>query len=99
MDHALSSIPLDPDAESEALRERMPLPHSLRDFTATNRMLTLAALAAVIGAIGAVLAWALLKLIAFFTNLFYFQTLSFADASPADNTLGWLALSCRSWAA
>ena len=41
-----------------------------------------------IGFICAFVALALLKLIAFFTNLFFFQRLSLAPASPADNTLG-----------
>ena len=35
------------------------------------------------------MAWALLKLIAFFTNLFFFQRWSTAPASPAANHLGW----------
>jgi H+/Cl- antiporter ClcA len=69
-----------------------PLPHDLRDFTVTSRMLVIAGLAVFIGAAGALLAWALLKLIALCTNLFYFQTFSFADSSPARNTLGALAL-------
>ena len=41
-----------------------------------------------IGALGTVAAWFLLTLIHFFTNLFFFQTFSFADRSPASNTLG-----------
>ncbi len=59
------------------------------DFSATRRMLVLAGFAVVIGGIGAVLAWALLKLISLFTNIFYFQRFSFGDVSPADNTMGW----------
>ena len=47
----------------------------LRDFTATPRMLQLAAMAAVTGTMGAAAAWALLELIAFFTNLAYFGRL------------------------
>jgi H+/Cl- antiporter ClcA len=72
--------------------ERVPLPHHLRDFTATPRMLVIAALAAVIGAAGAALAWALLKLIYLCTNIFYYQHWSFENLSPADNTLGWWAV-------
>lgn len=72
--------------------DRVPLPHDLRDFTTTTRMLTLAGFAAVIGLVGALLAWVLLRMIAFFTNLFYFQKISVANTSPADNTLGWLAV-------
>ena len=43
----------------------------LRDFTATPRMLQLAAMAAVAGTMGAGAAWCLLRLIALFTNLAY----------------------------
>ncbi len=45
----------------------------LRDFTATPRMLQLAAMAAVTGTFGALAAWALLRLIAIITNLAYFH--------------------------
>ncbi len=48
----------------------------LRDFTATPRMLQLAAMAAVTGTMGAAAAWLLLRLIAFFTNLAYFGRFS-----------------------
>ncbi|MGH6828407.1 MAG: chloride channel protein [Rhizomicrobium sp.] len=44
----------------------------LRDFTATPRMLQLAAMAAITGTLGAFAAWGLLRLIALFTNLAYF---------------------------
>ena len=44
----------------------------LRDFTATPRMLQLAAMAAVTGVFGALAAWVLLRLIALFTNLAYY---------------------------
>lgn len=76
----------------DATASQQPEPRDLGDFTATSRMLILAALAAVIGAVGAVLAWILLRLIDFFTNLFYYQRLSFEEASPAQNSLGWLAV-------
>ncbi len=66
--------------------------HDLGDYTATSRMLLLAGLAVVIGAVSAGLAWALLRLIDFFTNLFYFQDISFAERIPAEATLGWLAV-------
>jgi len=48
----------------------------LRDFTASPRLLVLAALAAVIGSFGAGAAWVLLKLIALVTNFAYFGRLS-----------------------
>lgn len=59
-----------------------------RDFTADRRILTLCALALLIGLLGTGAAWVLLALIRFFTNLFFFQTLSLADHSPAQHTLG-----------
>jgi chloride channel protein, CIC family len=58
------------------------------DFTATTRMLPICGLAVGLGVIGAYVATALLALIAFFTNLFFFQRFSLAAASPATNTLG-----------
>jgi H+/Cl- antiporter ClcA len=62
------------------------------DFTAGMGLVRIAAMAIVVGAACAGVAWVLLKLIDFFTNLFYFQTLSFDPASPAQNTLGMLAI-------
>ncbi len=65
----------------------------LGDFTASPRMLTITAIGAVIGLIGAVLALLLLRFIAFFTNLFFFHRLSIEAASPLNNTLGpWVIL-------
>lgn len=64
---------------------------SLRDYSATNRMLFISGLAVILGGAGAVLAWALLGLIRLATNVFYFHRLSFANTSPADSTLGWAA--------
>lgn len=84
----VSPIPVETDDGFEAAESRHALPDYLGDFTATSRMLVLAGLAIGIGAVGAVLAWALLRLIDGFTNLFYFQRLSFSHVSPADNTLG-----------
>jgi H+/Cl- antiporter ClcA len=60
----------------------------LADFTANTRLLTIAAIALVIGVISAYLALALLTLINFSTNLFFFQRLSTATATPATHTLG-----------
>lgn len=63
--------------------------HSSRgDFALNARLLHITALAAVIGAMSTVAAYVLLDLIRFFTNLFFFQTLSVADRSPAEHTLG-----------
>jgi CIC family chloride channel protein len=62
----------------------------LGDFTATWRLLPLTFAATVIGAVAAVVAFALLRLIGFFTNLFYFQRLSNEFSSPAESHLGLL---------
>jgi H+/Cl- antiporter ClcA len=59
-----------------------------RDFSLDKRILLLCAIAVVIGAISTVAAYVLLNAIHFFTNLFFFQTFSFADRSPANHTLG-----------
>src|SRR5689334_1546842 len=61
----------------------------LRDYTATPRMLQLAAMAAVTGTMGAAAAWLLLKLIAFFTNLAYFGRLSVAAVTLPDHLPLW----------
>ena len=65
---------------------------SLGDFTTAPRVLTISLLAIPIGIVCAFVALVLLKLIAFFTNLFFFQRLSIALTSPADNTLGPLVV-------
>ncbi|WP_197387031.1 chloride channel protein [Ralstonia pseudosolanacearum] len=59
-----------------------------RDFATDTTLFRTVALAAVIAALATGAAAVLLGLIRFFTNLFFFQTLSFADHSPAGNTLG-----------
>ncbi|MHA6822141.1 chloride channel protein [Ralstonia pseudosolanacearum] len=59
-----------------------------RDFATDTTLFRTVALAAVIAALATAAAAVLLGLIRFFTNLFFFQTLSFADHSPAGNTLG-----------
>ncbi|MCC8400833.1 chloride channel protein [Paraburkholderia sp. MMS20-SJTN17] len=59
-----------------------------RDFAANARLPGIFALAACIGVVSTFAAFALLNLIRLFTNLFFFGMLSFADRSPATNTLG-----------
>ena len=59
-----------------------------RDFSGDVRLLRIAALAAVIGALSTVAARVLLAMIRFFTDLFFYGKFSFAELSPADNTLG-----------
>ncbi len=58
------------------------------DFAANAHLLRITAIAIVIGALSTVTAYVLLHLISFFTNLFFFQSLSFNSRSPAGNTLG-----------
>ena len=58
-------------------------PRRLADYSADYRMLILAAMAAVAGTGGAVSAWALLKLIACATHLFWYGNPSFGPAQIA----------------
>lgn len=60
----------------------------LSDFTTDRRVLLLGVMAVLIGAMSAVLALVLVRLISFMTNLAFFQRISIQDASPAHNTLG-----------
>jgi len=62
--------------------------HALGDFTANARLLLLSSVAILIGIISAYVAVALLSLINLFTNLFFFQRVSIAPASPAMHMLG-----------
>src|SRR5262245_22315284 len=73
---------------------RLPQPglQHLGDFTATRRLIPISILAVLIGVVAAYIAAGLLRLIAFFTNLFFFQRLSTSAASPADHHLGWLVI-------
>jgi H+/Cl- antiporter ClcA len=63
----------------------------LGDFTTTPRVIPIALLAIIIGLISSAVAWALLRLIGFFTNVFYYGRLSTALVSPAGNHYGWWA--------
>jgi H+/Cl- antiporter ClcA/predicted transcriptional regulator len=64
----------------------------LGDFTTKRRLIRISMIAVVIGLLSSVIAYLLLKLIALFTNLFFFQKLSVDSASPADSHLGWWIL-------
>jgi H+/Cl- antiporter ClcA/predicted transcriptional regulator len=59
-----------------------------RDFAPNGRLPGIFILAACIGVVSTLAAFVLLNLIHLFTNLFFFGTLSFAERSPAENTLG-----------
>ncbi|MGA7780261.1 MAG: chloride channel protein [Paraburkholderia sp.] len=64
-----------------------------RDFSTNARLPGISVLAAAIGALSTLAAFVLLSLIHLFTNLFFFGAFSFADHSPAQNTLGaWVIL-------
>ena len=65
---------------------------ALGDFTTTPAILQLVPLAILIGVIGAGISLALLSMIGFFTNLFYYQRLSVHLVSPNANTLGAIAI-------
>jgi CIC family chloride channel protein len=58
------------------------------DFTTTVRVIPIALLAIGIGALGAVIALLLLRLIGLCTNIFFFQRLDTSLVSPAGNRLG-----------
>lgn len=64
------------------------MPEDLGDFTATGRLVPITLLAVSIGAASAVVAYALLRLIGLFTNLFFYQRWDTAFVSPADHRLG-----------
>jgi len=65
----------------------------LADFSATPRMLLISAAAVGIGLVSACVALALLRLIGFFTNLFFFQRFSTDLVTPEAHTLGpWVIL-------
>ena len=64
----------------------------LGDFTTTARVIPIALLAIAIGLVSTGVAWALLRLIGFFTNVFYYGRVSTSMISPAANHLGWFAV-------
>jgi H+/Cl- antiporter ClcA len=70
----------------------MSQPETLGDFTTTPRVIPISLLAMLIGALSSCVAWALLELIAVFTNLFFYQRWSAAAASPMGNHLGLWAI-------
>ncbi len=60
----------------------------LGDFTTGMRMLTITGLAVGIGLLSAFIAYGLLRLIGFFTNLFFYHRLGSALVSAANHSLG-----------
>jgi chloride channel protein, CIC family len=78
---------LGPDQRPQDTDER-----SLGDFTTEPSILRLLPLAIAVGAIGAGVSLALLDMVGFVTNLFYYQRLNVHLVSPNANTLGATAL-------
>jgi H+/Cl- antiporter ClcA/predicted transcriptional regulator len=80
------STPILPDLGIE-MKER-------GDFTADRRLIWLSILAVPVGIACAFVAMVLQRLIGFFTNVFYYQSLVIPTSlvSPAHNTLGWWAI-------
>jgi H+/Cl- antiporter ClcA len=61
------------------------------DFTTSLRVVPIALVGVLIGLAGAVLAWTLLKLIALFTNIFWFQRFSTRSVNISDAHIGiWM---------
>jgi H+/Cl- antiporter ClcA/predicted transcriptional regulator len=77
---------------ARAARQNKPRLEELGDFTTTARVIPISLMAMLIGVIGALVAWFLLRLIGFFTNLFYYQRFDTSFASPAGNHLGVYAV-------
>ena len=74
-----------------APRSRLSGKGVLGDLTASPRMILIASLAGLIGLLGAVLAVVLLRLIAFFTNLFFYHaSRSGTRALPTSISDRWL---------
>lgn len=62
------------------------------DFATDTRLLRITAIAAAVGILSTLAADFLLHLIRFFTNVFFFQTISVGDHSPAGTALGMLVI-------
>jgi chloride channel protein, CIC family len=80
-----------PEDAPQSVNRKLPQ-EELGDFTVKWRVLWITALAVPIGALAAVSALVLLRLISFFTNVFYYGRFSIAANSPANHHLGWFAV-------
>jgi len=77
---------------SSSRNERMGVDR-LGDFpTADKKIVLISTFAIGVGVVAAFIAAALLYLIGFFTNMFYYGRISFAFVSPSANQLGYLSL-------
>lgn len=81
-------------SKSSKQTEKKPVARQedLGDFSVKWQVLKIVGLAIPIGALAAVSALVLLRLIAFFTNVFYFGRFSTAPTLPANSHLGWFAV-------
>lgn len=79
-------------ASRDSVPDKSLAARDLGDFTTSVQVVYISALAVGIGIASAFIALALLRLIGFFTNLFFYQKISTALVSPAGNTLGWLEI-------
>jgi len=75
-----------------AEKHRKPSLSKLGDFTTTVHIIPISLIAIVIGVISTFVAWVLLKLIGFFTNLAYYHRFDASFVSPAGNQLGVYAI-------
>src|SRR5437667_12157416 len=66
--------------------------NELGDFTTTTRLLKISALALGIGAVSAFVAFGLLKSIALFTHIFFYQRIGVDGVQPAGHHLGPLVI-------
>ena len=73
-------------------RLRKPSLSELGDFTTTSQVIPISLMAIVIGVVSSFVAWFLLKLIGFFTNLAYYHRFATSFVSPAGNQLGIYAV-------
>jgi H+/Cl- antiporter ClcA/predicted transcriptional regulator len=80
---------LTPILTGKAALPRAVVEDELADFSTNRRVLLLSALSLVIGAIGALVAYGLIWLIAAMTNLAFYHRWSAAPAVPQGNHLGW----------
>jgi len=78
-----------------AVARRESAAHGLGDFLTTPRLIPLSLAAIGTGAISAVIAFVLLRLIGLCTNLFVFQRWSTNLVSPARKQLGVFEWSCQ----
>jgi CIC family chloride channel protein len=73
---------------------RVKMPGNLGDFTVTPRVLVTIGWAVPVGALGALAAWLLLRLIGFITNLVFFQRVSTQLSAPGTTGHPWWLILC-----